>query len=390
LSISKINFPTLDELLGSNSSVHEPVVPGLLRDSEFFPKSLGMRQVPELLIIELFREVCFIPHRPSDENKARELMPTSELADGEVALLYIARGRGKGARNVQRKAYFGPLFPALARNAWQRKEAERVISSQFLERPLAQYIINNNIDARVFCADVVAALFGGTRSEDGVNDVFTEILRTIEFDNTAVGLATPEEAVDKLTARILGAEDDILGGRVNDVLATTIGRDFHNLCKMADTMPRIMWMELLKSFLRLALPSWLLAHMRITVLLRDWTLSAFGGSVTDDKIVESGIASRWQGIFHPTQTGSNEVRLHIENYVKARVELSLLTYLVRHALGAESISGVLTTSKNGKGRVPIPDWLLKCRDAGGRMGLRGLPDEVRLRIIPYAQQWGAW
>jgi hypothetical protein len=389
--MSKMPLPSLEALLGKDTSKHEPAVPALLKNSEFFPKSLGMRQVPELLIIELFREVCFHPHRPSHDNKARELAPSADSSKEEVALLFIARGRNKRTKNIQKpKTYFGPLFPGLARNAWARKEAERVIASQFLERPLAQYVIDNNIDVHEFASDIVSALYGKTRSENGNCDIFTETLDKIDIDKTTVGLSDPEDATGRLKARLEGAREDILGGDSSDVLARSIGSDFHNLCKLAENMPRIMWMELLKSFLRLALPSWLLAHMRLTVLLRDWTLSAFGGTVVDDAMIEAGITSRGQGLFHPTQTGSNEVTLHIQNYVKARVELSLLTYLVRHALGEKSIEGTLTSTKNGKGRIPVSEWLVRCRNAGEFLGLNGTPTEIRLLIIPFAQQWGAW
>jgi hypothetical protein len=389
--MSKLRFPTAEELLGRDVSVHEPVVPLLLKDSEFFPKSLGMRQAPELLITELFREVCFEPYRPSNDSKARDLDVTADLNLQEVALLYIARGRNRRTKNIQKpKAYFGPLFPALARNSWVRKQAERVIASQFIERPLAQYVADSKVDVQAFAADIVSALYGQARLSDGSADIFTQTLDKIEFDQTAVGLSDPTEAAEKLKVRFLAAAGDILSSKGGDNLARTIGSDFHNLCKASRSMPRIMWLELLKSFLRLALPSWLLAHMRLTVMLRDWTLAALGGTVVDEVTIATDISGRWKSLFHPTQTGSNEVTLHIQNYVKARVELSLSTYLVRYALGAEAIAGVLTSTKNGKGRIPVAEWLIRCRRAGAELGLAGSAHDMRLLIIPFAQQWGAW
>jgi hypothetical protein len=391
LTTPKVALPTLDELLGKDRSTHEPSVPSLVKQSVFFVKSLGMRQVPELLIIELFRELCFKSPRPANENKARELLPTPDLPPAEVALLYAARGRSKRTKDLQKpKTYFGPLYPLLARNAWARVEAERVIASQFVERPLSQYLAESEEDATKVATTIISALYGRKREEDGINDIFSEILAKVDIEESVNDLYDPPAAAEQLADRLKNSFEGKISFSESDGLASTIGVDFINLCRIEGQVPRLMWMDLLKSFLRLAMPSWLLAHMKMTVYLRDWTLTALAGTVTDDASLAYAIQNRWQGIYHPTKTGSNEVLLHLEGYVKARVELSLLVYLVRHALGPAAIVGELTSTAKGHDKIPIADWLILCREAGGKLNLPSTPAEVRAQIVPYAQAFGAW
>ncbi|RXZ38146.1 hypothetical protein D9O50_00940 [Oxalobacteraceae bacterium CAVE-383] len=215
-------------------------------------------------------------------------------------------------------------------------------------------------------------------------------MNRIQIDRTEAGLLDESQAIEKLADRFSAAKGSILDCGFPDQLAERLAKDFQNLCKLEGHVPRLLWIDLLKCFLRMALPTWLLAHMRLTVSLRDWTLTALGGIVTDDEKILHEIKNRWQGIFHPTQTGSNEISLHIERYVKARIELSLLTYWVRGILGPQSIDATLTVRSTGKDNLSISDWLTRCRQAGENIGLSGDGQSIRTKVIPMAQAFGAW
>jgi len=72
------------------------------------------------------------------------------------------------------------------------------------------------------------------------------------------------------------------------------------------------------------------------------------------------------------------------------VELSLLTYLVRSALGEQAINATLTVRSTDRDHLSISDWLTRCRQAGVKLGLEGDGPSMRAKIVPYAQNFGAW
>ena len=89
------------------------------------------------------------------------------------------------------------------------------------------------------------------------------------------------------------------------------------------------WLKVLMTFLRLSLPMWLLAQMRITDLLHTWLLNA----IDNEHFPETGrisrsIAERNRGLLHPTLTPTRELFEHIESYMKHRIELNILLYCI--------------------------------------------------------------
>ena len=74
---------------------------------------------------------------------------------------------------------------------------------------------------------------------------------------------------------------------------------------------------------------WMLAHLRITIMVRDWVLSAAMKEAipTVDEMV-SAIRKRHEGLLHPSSSPTREVFEHVEAYMRARVELRLLVRVV--------------------------------------------------------------
>jgi hypothetical protein len=389
-----MQLPSFSQLLSEgDKSVFEPTVPSLIKESAFFVNTVGMREAPERLILELFREVFFKSVHHEGTIGARELLPQPEQSKAEQALLHIDRGRTKkkSRQAVEVSSYHGPLYPEIARNAWLRKKTDRVIKFQLLEGPFAQYLKDNKLDTKAFSEQAVKALAGKPRLGGNGSDVFKEMLAEIPIDRAEAGMREEQDAIGELANLLGNSRKDVLDLDQPDELAIRITQDFQHLCRLEGCVPRLLWIELLKSFLRTALPAWLLGHMRLTVCLRDWALAAFGGKVATHEDVLASITNRWQGIFHPTQTGSNEIPIHIERYIKARVELSILIYLMRHALGSDTASKPLAVSRSDKDHISIDDWLVKCKLAGESLGLSSkTSDEVRTEIITYAQHFGAW
>ena len=60
----------------------------------------------------------------------------------------------------------------------------------------------------------------------------------------------------------------------HDELSECITSDLRAVCDLEEKLPRMQWLQVLMTFLRLSLPMWLLAQMRITELLHSWLLNA--------------------------------------------------------------------------------------------------------------------
>ena len=58
----------------------------------------------------------------------------------------------------------------------------------------------------------------------------------------------------------------------DDILASRIFDDLITICELESTLDRYQWMQLLQTFIRLSSSVWLLAQMKITILLRNCLL----------------------------------------------------------------------------------------------------------------------
>ena len=115
----------------------------------------------------------------------------------------------------------------------------------------------------------------------------------------------------------------------HDELSHCITADTLAVCELEAELPRMQWLHLLMTFLRLSLPMWLLAQMRVTDLLHAWLLDAVdNGNVPDTETISRRIAERNIGLLHPTLTATRELFERVEGYMKRRIELSILLYCI--------------------------------------------------------------
>lgn len=125
-------------------TANEPKVHPLVRKSFVFVPSAGMRLAPEILVLELMREVFFKKHY-GDRDGQRSLDP-DELDEerryvhstGERAVLHALRGRRKKTRQSAVQQFVAPAYPQLARFGWLRKSSDRVINNFLFAGPIAQ------------------------------------------------------------------------------------------------------------------------------------------------------------------------------------------------------------------------------------------------------------
>ena len=303
------NEPELPACLGSKSLVFAPTT--------------GMRLAPELLAFELFRELGYGDSRNADETRAREfsdVVDTESLSNAERLLLATGRGRQKRTRGRKSEFFYAPPYLGISRHAWLRKRTDRTMRDYFLGGPLAHQEVLGKFDKNL----VVEALVGHRSASVADDPNGKEILSLL-----AVGEGSephPEAVVEFLANAVSDARSAPLAiGRHTDPLATILCEDFLELCRLEERIARREWLFFLIAFLRVATSVWMLAHLRMTTMVRDWVLSAARNQAlpTQGKMLDA-IRMRHEGLLHPSSSPTREVFEHVEAYMRARVELRLL------------------------------------------------------------------
>ena len=134
------------ELLSNNpdyterDTVNELEMISLLKKSFVFVPTVGMRLAPEIILLELYREI-FFEHR-SPETSIKDLIPGSgEYSEYEKIVLDALRGRDrKRTKSMQAKPFYAPAYPSLARYAWPRKKEAGVVNALLLKGPISTHL----------------------------------------------------------------------------------------------------------------------------------------------------------------------------------------------------------------------------------------------------------
>ena len=308
---------------------NEPAPPACLgRNSLVFAPTAGMRLAPEVLVFELFRELGYGDSRNADDSKAREfsdVIDTPVLSEAERLLLSTCRGRQKQSRAPRSDFFYAPPYLGLSRHAWLRKRTDRSMRDYFLGGPLAHQEELGNLDKDL----VVQALLGHRSAHSLKEPRGKEILSLLALDERDDPLA--ENVLRHLKTVVSRARSaPLASSRHSDPLASILTDDFLELCRLEASMARREWLFFLIAFLRVATTMWMLAHLRITIMARDWVLSAAVGEAipTVEEMLDA-IRKRYEGLLHPSSTPTREVFEHVETYMRARVELRLLVDEVR-------------------------------------------------------------
>ena len=303
---------------------NEPALPACLgTDSLVFAPTAGMRLAPEVLVFELFRELGYGDSRNADETKAREfsdVVDTPSLSEAERLLLSTCRGRQKNTRSRRTEFFYAPPYLGLSRHAWLRRRTDRTMRDYFLGGPLAHQEALGKLDKDL----VVQALLGNRSARTVEESPGNEILSLLALGERAD--PPPNRVREYLTTAVSEARSAPLAPRCRtDLLASILSEDFLELCRLEATIARREWLYFLIAFLRVATTMWMLAHLRITIIVRDWVLSAAmkGARPTVDEML-SAICKRHEGLLHPSSSPTREVFEHVETYMRARVELRLL------------------------------------------------------------------
>ena len=369
------------------------------------PPSVGMRLAPEILILELFRDVFYANERnlrtqtcqlaPDIRTPGKELVYSKE----DRAIISAFRGRRKKHRKAE-ETFYAPAYPALAAHAWLAKKRERVVSVLLFKGAIAQHLWGTRTlgpeskgRQRDF-VELVAGASAGTRrkkKEDGqeYDDILAACLPpTSRYCDTTTAVETLED----LTA---DGSNTIFRTAANDELASRIFHDFEVLGEVEAELPRLLWLRLLMTYLRFALPMWLLAQMRITVLTHGWMVRALeGGEVPDDIKIAEALGSRNRCLIRPTLIPTGEVLGRIREYVRCRVELNVMLYAVAKLRPSEfSEKFTIVTTDSGSNRIKLSELFLVARRASGELQAEPKCLEagsVATFVARYSEQFAAW
>jgi hypothetical protein len=385
-------------------SANEPRVHPLVRKSFAFVPSAGMRLAPEILVLEFFREVFFVSHYESIGEKGLDPDELGEnkknfYTDGERAVLYALRGRRRKSPNAKTIPFFAPAYPALARKAWLRKKSERVIVNFLLGGPIAQHLWgggeteDKKREQENFVDTLVLALGGHNsfRNEapHGGKDILSVALQAAPFEI--------DEAVAKEKIRDKTKKTESVMKIPRDELSERIFKDLLALCKLEKELPRMQWLQVFMTFLRFSMPMWLLAQMRITSLLHEYLLAVLDqGEHIGSSHIEREIAGRNRGLLNPSLTPTLEIFERTEQYMKKRVELNILLYLLESDRTGLVTNKQLVIQGGGANVLTVEQLLQIAREAAGDMKSspwfqkEGVDGNFQDFLTRKAEQHAAW
>ena len=372
------NEPTLPACLGNNSLVFAPTA--------------GMRLAPEVLVFELFRELGYGDSRNANETKAQEfsdVVDTPSLSKAERLLLATCRGRQKKTRSQRSEFFYAPPYLGLSRHAWLRNRTDRTMRDYFLGGPLAHQEALGKFDRDL----VVQALLGHRSARVVEESPDREILSLLALEERTDPL--PDTVLDNLTKAVSqGRSAPLAVGRHMDGLARIVSEDFLELCRLEARIPRREWLFFLIAFLRIATTMWILSHLRITIMVRDWVLSAaLKEAVPKVDEMLSVISKRHEGVLHPSSSPTREVFEHVETYMRARVELRLLVREVetKNSERFKAASGEMKTlslDRRGASFITLDDLLVLAQNSDWSTVADG--KTLRQWLTREAEKYPAW
>jgi len=182
-----------------------------------------------------------------------------------------------------------------------------------------------------------------------------------------------------------------------DEIANRVTQDLTAMCDLEAELPRMQWLELLMTFLRFALPMWLLAQMQITGLLHAWLTDAVdNGNIASADVVLRSLLRRNRGLLHPTLTPTRELFEHVERYMKCRVEVNIFLYCLE-AIRQDRVGGkTLKLEGGGRDALSVDQLLILARDASGDIRdmerFRAIADglDVRTFLTREGEAFAAW
>lgn len=291
----------------------------------------GMRLAPQVLVLELMRELAYATSggaTSATDVQAMPLDPFSEISPlrgaplEALAALLALKGRTKQRKG--QSAFYAPAYPAFAAHGWLRRKSDRVVRDFFIKGALASGI-GDGCSAQEVVAETINALYGHSGAGQ---DVLELCVGTMPVP---ADLALRNEAQETFQGLLAGHPK--WGLATDDVISRRIAKSWLYLCLLEKHLPRLAWVELVGTFLRTVIPLWLLAQMRVCVIVRDFARKAANGEAPPVASVREAISNRHESLLVPSITLTDSVDDAVVEYMRARVELNVLLGLLANESG---------------------------------------------------------
>jgi hypothetical protein len=390
-------------LLETASGKNEPAVPALISKSFVFVSTTGLREAPEILLLELFRETCF--EKFSQLTKSAQLDPeaTGMYSKEEKAILYLTRGRAKRSKVNNFSGYFAPAYPSLARGAWLRKASDRQLRDSIFKGFIAQ-MLRDDSDKKieVIAKIVIDALFGHRSSglKGRANaEILSAAISDSYVDANECGLLTSEQAVAHIADLLFkaahgeGSQSWTFKSLSTDLYAQILAEDFLTICNLESTVPRLQWLDILKCYLRLSVCSWVLSKLRITVWLRDEILRILENEayMPAPDALDEFLRNRNLNLFKPSSSATDGPKVHVEVYIKARIELTVLILALGAVGGISKLDELeLVTTNDGAGKISVSNFLLAFKGHRKQIADLSYPLVNRQWLLRTCERFSAW
>lgn len=385
-----MDFDQLRELLDLPMTGNEPPVPRLVAgDSFVFVRTVGSRVSPEVQLLELYREVFF---RNPLGKTSRALEISSATSPGEQAVLLLARGRVRQRGNNGRE-FYAPVYPEQAQYGWLRSQSDRAIRDHMFCGAVWQHLndASNGADPTNLLLAFVSALDGTRRRSGAVPEILDLASRTAQSVSPETYISGLPEAAARLLEQAKSYPCIDLPADLPDPLAKRFGADLLAISEMEASLPRLQWLELLKTFLRFSTSSWVLAQMKIAVLVHGWCRDCLEGRSPPslaDAINE--VRSRNRSLFHPVNTGGDELEFHVQRYVRARIELTLMLRLAAAICGMEVERRSLTINTPGGDRMTLEELFVAMLQLRSHFKKRVTNMEPVQAVLRLAERYSGW
>lgn len=328
--------------------------------------SVGMRLAPEVLVLELFRDV-FFSGDTIEQLQTRELKPDLRNEDNalvfgpaERAIISSLRGRRKQTKRSREDPFYAPAYPMLARDSWLSKKRERVIVRLLFEGAFSQRLWSRGDMAET---GKQAQLDAVNKMVDAFVSTGQQGCRDILAASLDIGTAVDAQAARECLIGLTNPSSSVFETD-RDELADRLVEDFLSVCDLEHQVPRLLWTRILMTYLRFALPVWLLAQMRITHHVHRWMIDALdGAAVPDEAEILKVLAVRNRRLLSPSLTPTREVFSRISEYIRCRVELNVALFCLEQ-LRPEAFQGrVITTRRMGTGSIRLNEMLTLARNS---------------------------
>ena len=380
-------------------AIHEPknVPRCLAAESIAFVPTAGMRLAPEVLVLELYREVFYEDFSMGKERRLSIKYGEKEVEKGEMAVLEATRGRKLQPQSkveTQSEPFYTPVYPEQASRAWLRKQSDRVIRDHLLRGPIGEAITEfPEKEKKKWASTTVKSLLGNHRmrlaSGGGAEVEFLWL--AIGSPGQPTGMLNERDAekrllelVERQSFQLFSAEKGYV-----DPLARRIFKDFNSIIRAEQKIARMQWMDILKTFLRFSTSIWLLSHMKIMSLLHHWIMAVLEGMpVPNERDIVNKIRGRSESLLQLTLEPTNERIRHISQFMRSRVEISCLLKELQQFDEKKLLDKELTLAHDSAQYLTISTLLGFIRDNHQRLDMSGLPP--RVFVTRKAECFNSW